>query len=51
MFDFFKKKKNEPAQIDPKNCKHPKWTEESPDNGWRSSCVICGTKAAGSCQG
>lgn len=50
MFKFFKKKK-ETEKVDPKYCNHPKWTKESPDNGWRSSCVICGKEAAGSCQG
>jgi hypothetical protein len=31
-------------------CKHPKWTEESAENGWRSSCTTCATPAAGSGQ-
>lgn len=36
--------------IDPSNCKHPKWSPESKDNGWRETCTTCGTQAYGSCQ-
>jgi hypothetical protein len=42
------------AQLDKKgveDCPHKEWTEESAANGWRSSCVKCGIKAQGSCQG
>lgn len=33
----------------PKDCQHS-WTEESRQNGWRSSCRLCGKEAAGSGQ-
>jgi hypothetical protein len=32
-----------------KECRHS-WTEESRQNGWRSSCRLCGKEAAGSGQ-
>jgi hypothetical protein len=38
--------KTEAKQPRPRGCQHD-WTEESKNNGWRSSCRHCGKEAAG----
>ena len=39
-----------PQIVLPENCKHPDWTEETQESGFRSHCKQCGVRSEGSCQ-